>query len=207
MATQSKATSLVVAPSTYAPDAPPIFAGRMMDGVTLGVLRREFSGRTNSAADFGWKKLHPVLPATSSAPGMSWQPSCYRHESLLPATASDLLMEPQHLLQLYERAVLPQQPGLLLSLKLTMLEDGSLHAFWERARSLAHSEFVERRGLPVLMVMHVPSLSPAKVPARTHIHVLALARKLGPHGFGALGEFNGEAGRDGLIEAWLATAE
>lgn len=207
MATKSKATSLVVAPSTYAPDAPPIFAGRMMEGVTLGVLRREFSGRINSAADFAWKKLHPVMPAESSVPGKAWQPTCHRYETLLPGTASDLLLEPQLLFEQYERAVLPDQPGLLLSIKLTMLQAGSLHAFYERARSLARTEFVERRGLPVTLVMHVPSLSPARMPARTHVHVLVLARKLGAHGFGELGQFNGEAGRDGLVEAWLATAE
>ena len=206
MATKKKANSLAVVPRTYGPDAAPIFMTQVAQGLTLGILRREFSARINSAAEFTRKKLHPAVCEADAPPAQQWSPTCHRHEVLLPAAAPDLLADPQWLLQHYERAELHDQLGLLLAVKVTQLHAGSLHGFWEQVREFARSEFVERRGLPTVLAMHVPSLSPSRAPAKTHVHVLVLARALNECGFGALEQIDGHRMRTSVANAWLATA-
>lgn len=205
MAAKKKSTSLVVIPRTYGPDAASIYTTPVLPDLTVGVLRREFSSRINSSAEFTRKKLHPAV-CDSDAPLARWNPSCHRTEVLLPAAAPDLLADPEWLMQHYERAELHDQPALLLAVKLTQLEPGPLHVHWERSREFARSEFVERRALPVVLAMHIPSLSPSRKPAKPHVHVLVLARTLGEHGFGALEQLDGHRMRESVADAWLATA-
>jgi hypothetical protein len=205
MVAKKKSTSLAVTPRVYGPDAAPIYTTPVGPGLTVGVLRREFSSRINSPAEFVRNKLHPAPCDADARRAQRWAPTCHRHEVLLPATAPDLLTDPEWLMQHYERAVLHDQPALLLAVKVSQLEAGSLHGFWERSREFARSEFVEQRSLPVVLALHVPSLSPSRSPGNTHVHVLVLARTLGEHGFGALQQLDGHKLRTSVADAWLAT--
>ncbi len=206
MAAQTKWTSLAVIPRTYGPDAASIYTTPVLPDLTIGVLRREFSSRINSSAEFVRKKLHPSVCANEAPLALRWKPSCHRSEVLLPAAAPDLLADPEWLLQHYERAELHDQPALLLTVKVTQREPGPLHGFWERSREFARSEFVDRRGLPTVIAMHVPSLSPSRSPGKAHVHALVLARTLNEHGFGALQQLDGHTMRASVADAWLATA-
>jgi hypothetical protein len=111
MAAKKKANSLAFIPRTHAPDAASIYMTPVVPGLTAGVLRREFSPRINSSAEFTRKKLHPAVCAVDVPPAQQWNPTCHRSEVLLPAAAPDLLADGQWLLQHYERAELHDQPN------------------------------------------------------------------------------------------------
>lgn len=198
--------NIVTTAREYGPDAPPIYMHRVMEGLTVGLLLKQFSGRINSASEYAWKKLHPVTPVPGLSRPPEWGPNCHRFEVILPDAASDFLWDPRWIVEHYEQAELPGQNSLLLAVKITMRGDGTLHAFWERVRRFAHAELVQRRRLGVILALHVPCLSAAKSPGRPHVHLLAPVRTLGRLGFGSIGDVEGAAVRNSVAEAWIAAA-
>ena len=176
--------------------------------LTFGALRRNYLGLTNSALVFGWTKLHPIRP-TGDPERLDvrvWQPTAARHEVLLPRSASDLLSHPQALLETFERQPRTDRKDLAVVLKLQLSMTDALHPGWERARAFARSLFVLEHDLPVLLVMHVPSQSGSRTPAPPHIHLMALAQVLGPHGFGGYCTIAHDRAHTDIAAAWRASA-
>lgn len=176
--------------------------------LTFGVLRRTYLELVNDALVFGWTKLHPIRPMSDpERPEFRvWQPTAARHEVLLPRSASDLLCHPQALLETFERQPRTDRKDLAVVLKLKLGVTDALHPGWERARGFARSLFVIEHGLPVLLVLHVPSQSGSRTPAPPHIHVMALAQVLGPHGFGGFCTIARDDAHAGIAAAWRASA-
>ena len=82
---------------------PPVYMHAAKEGLSFGVLRREFSG-TNDVVSFVHRKLHPDKSVPASPDDLRWDPTCARHEVLLAATMPCLLMNKARLF-----AVMPKE--------------------------------------------------------------------------------------------------
>lgn len=174
----------------------------VLPGFTFGVLRVEYAGARNSAAAFVKAKLHPV---NQTPEGAQWRPSAHRWEVLLPENASDDLMDPRRLVELYERTALPWRQGLLTTVKLTFGENDRLHVAYEKGRAWLRS--IVATGLPGLIIQHCPHEAGLDY-ARHHLHVVILPRKLGLAGFGSCDdELTSDAGQSILYRSWCASRD
>ncbi len=175
----------------------------------FGVLRRNYSGLTNDAREFVRKKLQPIAPIRATGPSTSsaWVVTATRYEVLLPAEASDTLDDPRRLVELFEDVAPPGQKDLLITVKLTARTDGTLHAFWERARYFARTAFVLEHGLPAVLAMHVAQQSGTRQPTRPHIHLMALPRELNAFGFAGRSTIAVSGAQCELVEKWKATGQ
>ena len=170
---------------------------------TFGVLRRKFAGLVNDTVAFGWAKLHPIRPAPDpSSPAPIWRPSAVRYDVLLPDGASDLMLDPKRLLQTFQDQAVVEQDDLADTLKLTFTDAAALHVGWEIARDYARLQFVRNHKLPVLIILHDPAMSGTRHVAAPHVHIMALARKLGPQGFGAFCTIANDEAHPALAVAW-----
>lgn len=175
--------------------------------LVFGVLRRNYLGLTNDARDFVRKKLQPIAPVNAAGSSMSgaWPVTATRHEVLLPTAASDTLNDPRRLVELFEDVAPAGQKDLVIAVKLTAPASGTLHAFWERARSFAMATFVDEYDLPVVLAMHLAQQSGTRAPTRPHIHAMALARELNEFGFAARTTIAVSAAQVGLVERWKSS--
>lgn len=171
--------------------------------LVFGVLRREFSGVTNSATEFVHKKLHPFQPKrlADDPPGRIWRPTAVRSEILLPASVNDLMTKPDLLLTEFEGQAVAAR-DLVIMVKLIFYDDMPLHVSWERARLFGRVVLADRFGLATILAMHAPFLSAMRDPTPVHVHCLALARQLTVVGFKAFSELARDAGQADLVAAW-----
>ena len=207
-ARRAQAAAAAVVPAAARGGPRHYIAGPLEPGLTFGVLRRAFQGHVNDATSFAWNKLHPIRPigASEDAPKRVWQPTAFRYEVLLPGRASDLMNDPRRLFETFDDQATAEQRDLAVLLKLTFDAGTPLHIGWERVRGFARAVFVTEHGLPVLMVSHVPSFSGTRTPAPPHIHVIALARMLGVHGFADFCTLARDEAHAPLAAAWRASA-
>lgn len=206
MAARKVTRSVAVAGARPVPASGPrhFIAPSIEPGFVFGPLRREFGGATNNLVEFGWAKLHPMHPkANPLKPDRRvWAPTASRVDVLLPADAADPMQDPRRLLEAFEDQEFPDQKDLAVHVKLVFPDAVRLHSAWEKAREFARTVFLDEHKLAVIMALHIPALSPAKVPGPPHIHILALARVLGPRGFGAFCTIACDEGHEPLVTAW-----
>lgn len=162
--------------------------------VAFAVLRRECSGHRNDARVYASNKLHPInRPATLN----DYRPEV-RHEVLLPDDAEDRLADAKLLFEDYEAKQVPAQKDLVTHVKIST-RVRRLHHLYEDGRQFARQEIVRKESMAVLMIMHVPQLSPP------HLHLLIPCRRLTPTGWS---DFVQELACDGgckrVSEAWEA---
>ena len=153
---------------------------------SFGVLRRTYRGKPCqlSASEFVRRKLFPI----EAPPEGDWTPpfSCSRWDVLLPPCGSDEHLEPQRLLESYERHLLPWRKGLLCAIKVVQPLGEPLQASYERIRLAARQAFPVRRKLPAVLIAHAPFLAGVDAEIRKpHVHVLVLASELSLLGWGA----------------------
>lgn len=168
--------------------------------VSFAVLRRYCAKHRNNAKHrndarvFVARKLHPINRLLTLD---DYRPQV-RHEVLLPDDAEDRLADPRLLFEDYEAKQVTDQSDLLTHVKLSP-RVRRLHHLWEDGRQFAMQEFVRKESMAVLMILHVPQLSPP------HLHLLIPSRRLTPTGWF---EFVQELARDGgckrVSEAWAA---
>lgn len=150
-------------------------AGPSTSGIVFGCLRKNYKLRTNSAAESGWHKAHPVAP-----PGgvdlSRWSPTAERVEVLLPVSADDALIDPAVLLARMDGSAVSREKTLLVYVTLPLARAAKLHEGWECARSFVRDRFARERGLGVVLTLH----SPGKVgsPNPLHAHALIVPRRL-----------------------------
>ena len=144
-------------------------------GTVFGVLRKGYGGRVNSAAEFGWRKAHPILPAQlgSDAP---WVVTAERLEVILPDCADDGLADPELLLRQMDACAIDQEKGLLVYLTLPLGAAERLHFGWERCRAFARERFARDRQLATILILHSPGRVGSANPA--HCHCLIVPRRL-----------------------------
>jgi len=178
-------------------------AGPSPAGLVFGVLRKSYAGRINSAAEFGWRKAHPVPPSGGADPSL-WQPTAERVEVLLPTGAEDGLADPMTLLAQMDLHALDREKALLVYLTLPVGDVDRIHDGWERARAFVRDGFARDRGLAAMLALHAPGRIGSSHPL--HAHVLVVPRRAGGLGI-AHGAYDEELIRDGgqaIVEAMWA---
>ena len=181
---------------------------RIAPDMTFAVLRRNLFEVENNLVEFGWMKLHPIVPPGVCFENVKgcWEPTAARWEVVLPAGAADMMSDPRTLLETFERQAAAGQKDLAVVLKLSFPDTRSLHEPWERSRAFAKELFVDQHGLAALLILHVPALSGAKSPAPPHIHVIVPAKVLVPFGFGSFCDLLCDAAQCEIADAWKATS-
>jgi hypothetical protein len=154
---------------------------------TLGFgIVQATNGDENSATSAVFRRLYPVLrPDHPNAPWL--QPTCFRHDVLLPPGASDELWCARRLTQAYdEQGFSLKDLVVVVTLRFPEVELRPqvmrLHEAWEMARSFAIDRLVRIYGTAAICIMHVPAR--AARPGPPHVHILVPARELLPSGFG-----------------------
>jgi|GEM_PF-2064300 len=172
-------------------------------GFSYGVLRRTYRGETStvSPSEFVRRKLYPI----DAPPEGCWDRpfSCLRYSVLLPPGAVDEFVDPQRLLDAFERHLPAWRQGLLCAIKVEQPVNEPLQASYERIRTAARISFALRRNLPAIVVAHAPFLAGARLDfRRPHCHVLALTAEIcGILGFSGLNdEVTSDAGHLTLYE-------
>lgn len=148
--------------------------------VSFGVIQAIGpDGQLNTMEGAVCRRLYPHdRPLDPTDP---WHgPTCEHYEVMLPGSASDELWKPQALCRAYDRARFPTLRDVMFSVTLRApeLEGGRLriHEFHRIVTSYARARLVEARGLPVIVVVHVPAR--AAMPGPVHWHLLTPCRRL-----------------------------
>jgi len=144
-------------------------------GVVFGVLRKSYGGRTNSAAEFGRRKLQPVAPP-GDAMASPWPVTAERVDIVLPPDAPDTFADAQVLLEAMDQAAIDKP--LLAYVTLPFPNAARLHRSWECARGFA-AKLAERQ-LACLLILHAPGRVGSPNPV--HAHLLIAPRAIGPLG-------------------------
>lgn len=145
-------------------------------GLGFGVLRKRYANRTNSASEFGRRKMQPIAPQ-GDATASPWPITAEQVEVLLPPNADDMLRAPEVLLHQADLAAASHGTALLTYLTLPFLPDDRLHIGWERCRAFAREVLARDRQLATVLVLHAPGR--AGVPFRPHCHCLIVPRRVG----------------------------
>jgi len=160
-------------------------AASPIGNISYGVADRQHCGKVNTAHSLAMRRLYPVERTTSPVP------TAYRNDVLLPAGAPDAYRDPRALCDHFEAQARSDQYNVAVIMTLRFDPRASRHEHWELHRAFARDEFVLKRDLPVLAVMHVPQIS-CRI-ALPHTHLVILARRmLGPD----FGDFSADLLRD-----------
>lgn len=126
-----------------------------------------------------------------------------RVEVLLPADAPQLYADADFLVQNFEEAY-PADESLALAQVTLRFEDvPNLHGPYEKARAWARAEYVEGRGLPLILVLHAPFRMGSDNPP--HVHAMILPRRLTRFGWGKVERQLGtDRDRESARASWLA---
>lgn len=147
-------------------------------GMVFGVLRRRYSDRINTAAEFARRKLQPVAPDDGPA-AAPWRITAERADVLLPVHAPDAFANPRTLFEAMDQHAVAHQPALLTYATIALSDCARLHQGWEAVRDFAHDIAVTRE-LAVMVVLHAPGrIAASNAP---HAHLLIVPRRIGPHG-------------------------
>lgn len=144
-------------------------------GLVFGVLRKTYAGRTNSAIEFGRRKLQPVAPV-GNATASPWPVTAERFDVVLPPDAPDTLADPQVLLKAMDACAIDKP--LLAYVTLPFPDAKRLHHAWETARGFAIK--LTGRQLACLIVLHAPGRAGSANPV--HAHLLIACRTIGALG-------------------------
>ncbi len=161
--------------------------------ILYGVLRPEYRGVANLAADFGRLKLQPV-PPPPDAPGAV---TAARAEVLLPNDADDRFACADVFLAAHD-AERPAAKAVLLAYVTITYPTSRLHVQYEAVRQIMQG-IVRAHGVAILLVQHAPHRAAnAKAP---HIHAL-IGRRITSLGLSTfVPAFCGDKGRDLIVEA------
>lgn len=186
--------------------APIFMMGGLAPSLEYGVLRRSYRGQENNAHDWVHAKLHPDQAHAPPVQSVAWSPNCARHDVLLPTGASDSFLNPALLVHSFEAEAGAYRKDLIVHLKLTAPSDGApLHEFWERVRAFARTAVVNEAGLPTIIVLHNPALTVMRHPPAAHVHLIAMARRLEPRGWGAATDRANDEAHDHWAAKWSET--
>ena len=164
--------------------------------LTFGVLRSTFKDRTNSAVEFGRRKLQPVPPPPPEPDAITAE----RVDVILPEGAEDQFARPLPFLKGCDE--MQVNPGILVYLTIPTPDVNRMHHAWEKGRAFARI-LGDERGLATLLIQHAPGRISS--PNQPHLHFLVCPRKTAKAGlvFGALdNELLYNDGARVLAERW-----
>lgn len=178
--------------------------------VSFGVVQASSkSGETRTASSTIKRRLFPVgKPAEAN----DWSnPTCFRHDVLLPIGAPDEWRAPQALAAAYDdQGFSLRDVAVVLTLRFPEVEDLpqklKLHEAWESARAFTFERLVRVYGVAAVCVMHVPAR--AGRPGAPHVHILIPARVILPSGFSMFAKpLATDDGREVVDHAWTEWLE
>ncbi|WP_265562482.1 hypothetical protein [Sphingomicrobium arenosum] len=105
-----------------------------------------------------------------------------RVEVLLPEDAPEEYLDPDFLVRNYDAQAAADEGTVLVQVTMRFPEAFNLHGPYERCRRWLWKHYVEKRRLPIMVVLHAPHLKGSSNPP--HVHALVLARSLGRFGWG-----------------------
>lgn len=169
--------------------------------LTFGVLRSTFKDRTNSAVEFGRRKLQPVQPPPTEPDGITAE----RVDVILPDGAEDQFAKPLPFLEGCDE--MQVNPSILVYLTIPTPDVDRMHHAWEKGRAFARI-LADERGLATLLIQH----SPGRVSSlnHPHLHLLICPRKTAKAGLRYGGLDNELLYNDGarvLVERWTEFTE
>lgn len=178
------------------------------ENLSFGVIQAAGGdGETNTAEGAIFRRLYPILRPDD--PALPWtQPTCFRHDVILPDGASDELWSPQCLARAYdEQGFSLKDLVVIVTLRFPEVEAKppimKLHEAWEMARGFTLERIVRAHGVAAVCTMHVPAR--AARPGAPHCHVLSPARELLPSGYGKFARpFASDEGREIMDREWAA---
>ena len=164
--------------------------------VTFGVLRSSYKDRSNSALEFGMRKLQPVPPSASDSDAITAE----RADVILPHGAEDQFASPLAFLRACDE--MQVDPGIIVYLTIPTPDADRLHQSWETGRAFAKM-LAEERGLATLLIQHVPGrVSSSNDP---HLHLLICPRTASKFGLSCGGldrELIHDSGARILADRW-----
>ena len=175
----------------------------------FGVIRATLGGSTTTALDAVFRRLFPV--AQPSDPEKPWpQPTCFKWDVLLPPWASADYLDPQTLCRAYGAQGWDGVKDLVVIASFRMPETVSepptmsVATAFELVRSYCYQKLATERKLATVVAMHLPGRAGSDgLPP--HAHAMALARELGPAGFGSfVRPLATDAGRKIIETEWAA---
>ncbi|PWG03511.1 hypothetical protein [Sphingosinicella humi] len=168
----------------------------------FGILKQSYQGFSNTAVEFGGRKLRPVEGHTTDAPPDRPPITAYRHGTVLPEDAPDAFDDIELLLKAFDLAACPHAPALLAYVTLSFPDARRLHHCWEEARAFSVQAFARRRQLPVGLIQHCPGEAGSDNPV--HVHLLVGPRRLDGIGFrGYVTDILMDEGQEVLHGEWL----
>ncbi len=179
------------------PERPESWLFLLSEGdVTFGVLRASYKDRSNSALEFGMRKLQPVPPSEFDPDVITAE----RADVILPREAEDQFTSPIAFLRACDE--MKVDPGIIVYLTVPTPDADRLHQAWETGRGFAKI-LAEERGIATLLIQHVPGrVSCANDP---HLHLLICPRtssKLGLRYGGLDRELLHDSGARILSDRW-----
>lgn len=181
------------------------------ENLSFGVIQAGSGAKPSASAEAAlFRRLYPVLkPQDMSAP---WpDPSCFRHDVLLPRGASDGLWDARKLARAYdEQGFSLVDLAVLVTLRFPEVEmvpqRMTLCEAWQEVRAFAFDRIVRTHNLAAVCIMHVPAR--AARPGAPHVHIFVPARELLPSGFGKFARpLATDQGRALMDQEWAAWRE
>lgn len=169
--------------------------------LTFGVLRSTFKDRTNSAVEFGRRKLQPVQPPPTEPDAITAE----RVDVILPEGAEDQFATSLPFLEGCDE--MQVNPAILVYLTIPTPDVDRMHHAWETGRAFARI-LADERGLATLLIQHAPGRISS--PNQPHLHLLICPRKTAKAGLRYGGLDNELLYNDGarvLVERWAEFIE
>lgn len=170
---------------------------------TFAVLKQNYGGYRNSACLFGHHKLNPVGLLRGPDGGTLDRFGCYKSDVALPRHADDSLDCESSLLIAIDESACPREASLLLYLTMSFPGATRLHHCWREGFAFAEAAFAQKRGLPVVVILHHPGAVGSGNPP--HVHLLVGPRQLEGTGFrGYPHDILCDEGQQILFNEWTA---
>ncbi|MDQ0567199.1 hypothetical protein GRI55_14610 [Erythrobacter citreus] len=169
--------------------------------LTFGVLRSTFKDRTNSAVEFGRRKLQPVQPPPTEPDAITAE----RVDVILPEGAEDQFATSLPFLEGCDE--MQVNPAILVYLTIPTPDVDRMHHAWEKGRAFARI-LADERGLATLLIQHAPGRISS--PNQPHLHLLICPRRTAKAGLRYGGLDNELLYNDGarvLAERWAEFTE
>ena len=169
--------------------------------LTFGVLRSTFKDRTNSAVEFGRRKLQPVQPPPTEPDAITAE----RVDVILPEGAEDQFATSLPFLEGCDE--MQVNPAILVYLTIPTPDVDRMHHAWEEGRAFARI-LADERGLATLLIQHAPGRISS--PNQPHLHLLICPRRTAKAGLRYGGLENELLYKDGarvLVERWAEFIE
>ena len=169
--------------------------------LTFGVLRSTFKDRTNSAVEFGRRKLQPIQPPPTEPDAITAE----RVDVILPEGAEDQFATSLPFLEGCDE--MQVNPAILVYLTIPTPDVDRMHHAWEKGRAFARI-LADERGLATLLIQHAPGRISS--PNQPHLHLLICPRRTAKAGLRYGGLDNELLYNDGarvLAERWAEFTE